>query len=77
LILFAFVDVEPEGPREFVEEGRLEVDDVGSFPDEEVDERFGVTGTFPKASGSRPTPWAAGALKLPDSCQDKVRYDSR
>jgi hypothetical protein len=37
------------------EDGRERVGDVESLPDEEVDDRFKVTGTFPRASGSLPT----------------------
>lgn len=62
------LDVLPEGR---VEGERLEVGDVdrgGSlveiFPEGEVDERTKVTGTFPRASGSRPTSLAAVSSKL-------------
>ena len=37
------------------------------LPVDELDDRLKVTGTFPTASGSRPTFWAVDTLKLPDS----------
>jgi hypothetical protein len=50
-------ELEPELLGETVEEGRLEVDD-----------RDKVIGTFPRASGSRPTFLAAVTLKLSAFC---------
>ena len=62
------LDELPEGR---VESERPEVGDVVReeslveiFPEGEVDERAKVTGTFPRASGSRPTPLATVSLKL-------------
>ena len=49
------VPVVDEGKGEPAEEGRPEMGGVESLPDEEVDDKFKVTGTFPRASGSRPT----------------------
>ena len=39
---------------------------MDGLPADEVNDRLKVTGTFPTASGSRPTFWAADTLKLPN-----------
>lgn len=63
-----FVDRGSGELEETAEDRWLGVVDVESPLDEEVDDRFSVTGIFPTVSGSRPTFWAATTSKLPSSC---------